>query len=454
MSAHRRSPVSARRRVTALFAAIAGGIVALTPGRALADDCINTIDPLGVASCAVSQSVANAAGGVVQFGADQAERALTQWMVDTAVWLLNQLASVILSTSSPDLTAVAWVVAPLFLILGVVQAILRADLAVFGRILAQLLAVAVLTTGAVAMAQMLIGVVDQLSAFVARNSAGDVQHFLSGFLAGSMTVGVAAEPNSGGAMVPLAFLFLTAVVTAIAGVLIWLELVARTLVIYAALLFFPVLLAAAIWPQLTHVLRRFAEVLVAVIVSKFILVVIIAAGASAISATGAQGQGPSLVVGAGLLLLAAWAPWKFYHLLPLMEAGAMHHFAQPFRGGWHRWRARGWQQARSAPRHWTPKPGGAGGLKIAGQRSTAAARPSAARAAGAAGVATVVGAASAAIGGARAASQRVATGGGGSANGSPVRAGWQRQPGGAYLFVAGGRSRAPRANGRPTGSRS
>jgi hypothetical protein len=83
--------------------------------------------------------------------------------------------------------AVAWVVAPLFLILGVVQAIIRADIGVLGRMAAQLLLVALLTTGAVAFAQLLIGSVDQLSAFVSRNSQHDLQDFLTVFLTGTMT---------------------------------------------------------------------------------------------------------------------------------------------------------------------------------------------------------------------------------------------------------------------------
>jgi hypothetical protein len=443
-------------------------LAALAPVAAFADDSCTVPDPITTVRCAVGGGVTSAVGGVVQFGAQQAELALTQWMVDAAVWLLRQLVNVIFSTSSPDLSAgwwrahyadlvaVAWVVAPIFLLLGVVQAILRADLAVFGRILSQLLAVAVLTTGAVALAQMLIAVVDQLSSFVSRNSLSDLQTFLGG-MAGTMAAatGTAAQGTIPAEAPPLAFLFLAGVLTAIAGVLIWLELLARTLVIYAALLFFPVLLAAAIWPKLQHLLRGLAEVLVAVIVSKFILVTIIVAGASAIAATGQQGQGPSLLIGAGLLLIAAWAPWKFYRLLPMMEAGAMHHFAAPFRGGLERWQSRGWRQARQAPRQWSaPRHGG--GLKIAGQRPTAAGRPPAPAAGGRGpgGPTTVVGAAAwaAADAGAWAAAANRASGGIAHQRRQPggpgAPAGWQSvSVATTRILVPGGADRAARRNG-------
>src|SRR5205814_233146 len=122
------------------------------------------------------------------------------------------------------------------------------------------------------------------------------------------------------------------------------------------------------------------------------------------------------------------APWKFYSLLPLMEAGALHHFAQPFRGSWDRMRVRGWRGARSVPRQWTPRPGGSS-VKIAQHRS-AAGRPTtrpAGAAAAAGGVATVVGAAArTGTAAARAAGQRAATGGGAPSSGHS-----RRQPGGA-----------------------
>jgi hypothetical protein len=177
-----RGIVSRLARPLTLALSVAGVLLASLPRIASADDpCSGQPNPVLGLRCDIGQGISNAAGGVAQFGADQAEQALTKWMVDTAVWLLNQLAGVILSTRSPDLTAgwwrthyadmvaVAWVVAPLFLLLGVVQAIARADLGAFGRILGQLLAVAVLATGVVALAQMLISVVDQLSDFVSRN---------------------------------------------------------------------------------------------------------------------------------------------------------------------------------------------------------------------------------------------------------------------------------------------
>jgi len=432
-------------------------LAALVPAAATADDsCVN--EPLAFQlQCTAAQGIAsaagNAVGSVAQFGADQAERALTRWVVDTAVWLLNQLVSVIFNTTSPVLTAdwfrahyadmvgVAWVVAPIFLLLGVVQAVLRADLGMLGRILGQLVVIALLTTGAVVFAQMLIGTTDQLSAFVSRNSQDELHTFLTEFMAGTMAA-AAAQQSPAGATVPLAFLFLAGVLTTIGGVLIWLELVARTLVIYAAMLFFPVLLAAALWPKLSGMVQLLAEVLVAVILSKFVIVAIVAMGVAALTATGTQNAGPSLLIGAGLLLVAAWAPWKFYRLMPTLEAAMVHQVGRQFHQGWThaRWRGRHY-----ASRTWRSMASSSSGqLKVAGRPAARPPRPARPQTAGAA----AGGAATAGLAVATHAASRVRDRVVGGADGVPR--GWQRTSvaGGGHILVPGpGRVRNPRPDG-------
>ncbi|HXM56698.1 MAG TPA: hypothetical protein VOB72_14975 [Candidatus Dormibacteraeota bacterium] len=340
------------------------GLMALLPTNVwAATQCDVSTNPISAAGCAVDHTIANAAGVVAQSAADSAVHAVTKWVVDTAVWLLDQLANVVLNSTSPvlsvdwfhahyaDMVAVAWVVAPIFLLLGIVQAILRSDLGLLGRILGQLVVVALLTTGAVALAQLLIGTVDQLSGFVARNSNADLHTFITGMgstMSSAVAVGSTTGPPGG---LPLFFAFLAGVLTVIGSALIWLELLARTLVIYAALLFFPVLLAAALWPRASGMVQLLAEVLVAVIVSKFIIVAIVALGVAALSATGShsaadQNAGPSLLVGAGMLLVAAWAPWKFYRLMPTMEAAMTHQVGHSFHQGLTSARWRGQQAAQ------------------------------------------------------------------------------------------------------------
>jgi hypothetical protein len=111
--------------------ALGAALVAAGPRTAAADDsCVP--DPGRIVQCVAGQAV----GGAAQGFAQSAVQAVTQWVVDAAIWLLNQLVNVIFSTSSPslsadwfhahyaDMVAVAWVLSPIFLLLGVLQALL------------------------------------------------------------------------------------------------------------------------------------------------------------------------------------------------------------------------------------------------------------------------------------------------------------------------------------------
>src|SRR5207248_5255867 len=109
-----------------------------------------------------------------------------------------------------------------------------------------------------------------------------------------------------------------------------------------------VLLATALWPRASGLFQALAEVLVAVIVSKFIIVVIVAADVAALTATGSQNAGPSLLIGGGMLLIAAWAPWKFYRLMPTMEAAMVHQVGRGFTQSMQQARWRGQQVAQWA----------------------------------------------------------------------------------------------------------
>src|SRR5439155_216370 len=99
------------RKLTAVLKALllalplAGLVTAALPRAAAAENTCgvepNALDGL---KCDIGHGIANAAGNVAQGFADQAERALTKWVVDGAVWLLQQLANVVFNTTSPVLS--------------------------------------------------------------------------------------------------------------------------------------------------------------------------------------------------------------------------------------------------------------------------------------------------------------------------------------------------------------
>jgi hypothetical protein len=65
---------------------------------------------------------------------------------------------------------------------------------------------------------------------------------------------------------------------------------------------------------------------VAIILSKFVIVAVLSLAAAGLAATGDQGQFQVLLVGSVLFLLAAFAPYTLFRLIPVLETAAMHQF--------------------------------------------------------------------------------------------------------------------------------
>jgi hypothetical protein len=269
--------------------------------------------------------------------ADQAQLSLTRWVVTSAVWNLGQLVGLLGSGMTPNLdghwfrqmyglmTAIGAALAPLFLLLAVLQALVRQDPAVLGRAVVNLAVAFVAAALAVPLVALLLQLTDSLSDYLVRAELGNVNRFLD-----QVSLALSQDLNGGGAQgavsIPLFMVFCSGNAVCLGCLLIWLELLVREVATYVAVLFFPLLLAAAVWPKAAQLVRQLVEVLVAVVLSKFAMVVVIAAGASAVLDVFQRRDGTALLVGAAILLLAAYAPYKLLRVLPALEVAAVHVF--------------------------------------------------------------------------------------------------------------------------------
>jgi hypothetical protein len=107
----------------------------------------------------------------------------------------------------------------------------------------------------------------------------------------------------------------------LAGILLWLELVLRSAAIYIALLFLPLAMSGLVWPTTTRMAKRLVEMLVALIMSKFVVAAVLGLGAHAVG----QGGDDGALMGAAILLLAGFAPFGLFRMVPIIEAGAIAH---------------------------------------------------------------------------------------------------------------------------------
>ena len=281
--------------------------------------------------CQIGGAVSSLAGSGVSavFGA------LSGWVVTGAAWLLGQLGGVLSATTAVHVGATWFVtsyremaliaaVVMLPLVLGsVIQAVYRQSAGPLLRTTLVHLPLALLLTGvAVALVRLALAATDALCRAVAAGSGDGVQRAL-GQVTGALTAA------TGDPAMPAFVLLLGGLLVAAGAFVIWLELLVRAASVYVAVLFLPLALAGLVWPATAHWCRRLVETLVALIVSKFVIVAILSLAVGAIVSGTASGSGTAgfaaVLSGGALLLLAAHSPFTLLKLVPMVESGAVHH---------------------------------------------------------------------------------------------------------------------------------
>ncbi len=372
-------------------AALLGGVVALlslglgldAPARAQANvacDVAGAVaapvtgatgigNPAGDACNALGDSALGAVGdavedAVVSVGEGVFEQ-ITGWASEGAVWLLGEVVKLTEKTTSPDLlskgflrqyrqmVSIAVVFAAMMLILAVFESLGRGDVGMLLRVFFVSLPVAALATSAAfVVVQLLIATTDGFSEFIARSTADDARAFFKGAIEGLSVTGAAAggaggevarETGTGNAAAPAAgaaagavaaplFVgFIAAVLAAVAAFLLWVELLMRDAAIYAVAAFMPLGIAASIWPRWRVVMHRTAELIFAIVSSKFVIVAILALAASLAADPG--GDIEQVFAAGALLLLACFAPLVLLKLTPFAEGAVSAAYHRQGAGG-------------------------------------------------------------------------------------------------------------------------
>lgn len=273
----------------------------------------------------------------IGFGLQEVQR----WVLSSASHELDQLKPVVTQpTLAPKdwfgplygrMTAIAIWLLGLFLLLAVLQSLLRGDLALLGETVVKHLPAAVLATaGVVSFTLLLMRIVDELCGFVLQGLGDQVWQTLHDASLAAWAA-AALDPQWWGFLaVLLGLLALLATIT------ISLELLARMALIYLLLLFLPLAFAAMVWPWARGLVRRALELLVGAILLKFVLVVVLVmAGAAFVAGapvlpdqhpTQNEPRVADLLMGVILLVIGAMSPWVLVRLIPLVEAAASEHF--------------------------------------------------------------------------------------------------------------------------------
>jgi hypothetical protein len=275
--------------------------------------------------------VSPGAGGLLGLGAAGVFDLAGRWVAEGASWILAQVVAVVSATTAPPLFT-AWfheqlgVVAAAAAALAVplaccaaIQAVLSQQPGLLLRAVVVHLPFALAGTGtAVALVQLGLVVVDGLCQ----------QLLTASGTTPARSVAPVAQALGAGVLgaAPSFAVLLGAVVVAVAGLALWLEMAVRAAAVTLAVLFLPLILATTVWPALAHWCRRLAETLAALVLAKLVIVGALAlateAMAHGLAFSAGDGFG-ALVSGAALLVVAAAAPFTLLRLVPVVEAGAV-----------------------------------------------------------------------------------------------------------------------------------
>ncbi|MHB8659034.1 MAG: hypothetical protein ACYC91_13960 [Solirubrobacteraceae bacterium] len=265
-------------------------------------------------------------GGTTAIGAASAVAGLAAvgaWVLVGAKAALDETVTVIDRSTAPRLTdiwfsATYWRVAALaalltlpFLFAAGVQALMRSDLSLLLRAAFGHLPLAMLAIGIAApLTMLLLGASDEMSALVSSAAGGGGTRFLR--YAGSLFGGASVLFGSPFLAVAVGLIALAAALT------LTLELLIREAAVYVVVLMLPLAFAAMVWPARRIWALRASELLMALILSKFAIVAVLALAGAALGHIGESGAA-GMLAGAALLALATFTPWALLRLLPMAE---------------------------------------------------------------------------------------------------------------------------------------
>ena len=111
-------------------------------------------------------------------------------------------------------------------------------------------------------------------------------------------------------------------VLVVCGLALWTEMIVRELAVYVVVLMLPLVFCAMAWPTRRVWATRTIEVLIALILAKFAIIVPLALGAAALSHGGAGSGVGRLIAGLALVGIGCLAPWVLMRLIPMAEVSS------------------------------------------------------------------------------------------------------------------------------------
>jgi hypothetical protein len=274
------------------------------------------------AACSLGSTVAHGVGSIVSDVGNSILDGVASWLIGAATAITSFVAEQMRSTTTPALES-SWFEAQFAPIaaLGAALALLVTLVALGSAALRRSPDALAATVVAVVRAGFGTGVIIALT-MIGLQIADAIS---TDILAGSThtfwnTVSTAWGHEGFGGFGSSALAALIALVEVFGALFVWLELIVRSAVIYIAVLFFPVALAASIWPSLAGWTGRLGRLLLLFVMLKPVTLIVLSlagnAAASGLSLNGGASASVGTILAAVVIFaLAAFAPWALMYLL-------------------------------------------------------------------------------------------------------------------------------------------
>ncbi|WP_344547339.1 hypothetical protein [Actinomadura fulvescens] len=273
--------------------------------------------------------------------AKKALKGIAGLVVDGAVWLAAEVAKHLDTSGRPDLDK-AWfretyssmtTVGAWFAVIAFLCAVTYAGVSRNGRELGTAVArllVAGVSTGLIG-TLVLMGnsLVDYVCAYilgpggwkeVAEGDGGLKK--IAGSLAASQTnPAVGGNPATAG--LPMILVVILGILMIIAFLIIWCEMVIRRLAVDLCVLFWPLIVGGAVWPQAREGARRLMDMLLSLMLCKIVIAADLKLASNSLKESADRPTPSNLIVAVGLYMLGALSWWLVMRMIG-MVGGAFH----------------------------------------------------------------------------------------------------------------------------------
>ncbi len=249
---------------------------------------------------------------------------ITPWVLDGTRSALQEVAHIINAATAPDVTSrwftgEYWRVAALatmltlpFIFAASLQALMRSEPALILKAIFGYLPLAMIGIGiATPVVMLLLSATDEMCGIVSATASTGGAAFLS-----SVAVKLGANFSLEGSAF---FAVVVGLFTLFAALMLTLELLVREASVYIVVLMLPLAFAAMVWPARKVWAVRVVELLISLILAKFVIVSVLSLAGAALG----SGDGVSPILTAmTLVMLSTLAPWALMRFLPFTEVAA------------------------------------------------------------------------------------------------------------------------------------